>query len=138
MAQLNNLVFTAADYKALLIIPGVGSFPLQTIETISYNNAREEETIYAVGTEEPIAAKRNAVKYSGKLTLQNGELSAMLQIAGLVEATQIAGATLAITSVTGGFSRTHSGLNINSESLDIKAKDKQSIVSLDWTALTVK
>jgi hypothetical protein len=138
MANLNDLVLTAADYKVLIIIPGAGSYPLLTVETVSYNNAREEETVYAVGVEEPIAAKRNAAKYSGKLSLQNGELSAILQIAGLVEATQIAGATLAITAVTGGFQRTHSGLNINSESLDIKAKDKQSIVSLDWTALTVK
>jgi hypothetical protein len=138
MANLNNLIFTAADYKALLIIPNVGTFPLQTIETISYNNAREEETIYAVGVEEPIGSKRNAAKYSGKLTLQNGELSAILQIAGLVESTQIAGAILAITSVSGVFNRTHTGLNINGESLDVKAKDKQSIVNLDWTAISIK
>jgi hypothetical protein len=138
MANLNALILTAADYKVLLIIPNGGSFPLLTAETISYNNAREEETIYAIGEEKPIGNKRNAVKFSGKLSLQNGEMSAILQSVGFVESTQIANATLAITAIQGGFARTHTGLNINTEAVDIKAKDKQSIVSLDWTATDVK
>jgi hypothetical protein len=137
MPNLNSLVLTSSDYKVLLIIPNVGTFPLKTVETIGYNNAREQETIYSIGQDEPIAQKRNAVKYSGKISMQQGEINAILQSAGLVEATQIAGATLAVTATTGGFSRVHSGVTINTEALDIKAKDKQSIVQLDWTALAV-
>lgn len=135
--QANSLILTAADYKVLLIIPGAGSFPLKTTESLGWNNAREEETIYAIGQEEPIGAKRNAAKYSGKLSMQVGEIAAILQIAGLVESTQIAGATLAITATQGGFSRVYSGMNINTEAVDVKAKDKQSIVSLDWTAMSI-
>jgi hypothetical protein len=138
MANLNSLILTAADYKVMLVVPGAGSFPIITADSISWSNAREEETIYAIGEEEPIGAKRNAVKYSGKLSVQVGEMSAILQQAGLVEMTQIAGATLALTAVQGGFNRTYAGMNINTESVDVKAKDKQSMVSLDWTATAIR
>ena len=138
MPNLNTLILTAADYKVSLVIPGVGAFPLLTVDTISYNVAREEETIYAVGEELPIGNKRNAAKYSGRLSLQNGEINAVLSIAGFRESTQIAGAVLAVTAVTGGFARTFSGMNINTEALDVKAKDKQSMVSLDWTATVIQ
>lgn len=137
MPQLNKLVYTAADYKIIMIVPGAGSFPLQTCETMNTSIQREEETIYAIGVEEPIAAKRNAVKYSGKLSIQAGEANAILQIAGLNEVTQIANATLAITALVGGFSRTYSGVNINTENLDVKAKDKQTMIQMDWTAVAV-
>lgn len=137
MPNLNALILTAADYKVMFIIPGAGAFPLLTVDNINYNTAREEETIYAVGEELPIGNKRNAAKYSGRLSMQNGEINAILSIAGLREATQIVNATIAITAVTGGFARTFSGLNINTESLDVKAKDKQSMVSLDWTATSI-
>jgi hypothetical protein len=142
MANLNQLIITAADYKVLLIIPKSGNVPAQTfslltVESISYNNAREEETIYAIGEEEPIGQKRNAVKYSGKMTMQVGEVNAILSLTGMREATQIANATLAITAIQGGFSRVYTGMYINTESVDIKAKDKQSICNLDWNALGI-
>jgi hypothetical protein len=133
-SQLNKLIFTAADYKVLLIIPGVSSFILLTAEGYGMENAREEEMIYAIGQEEPIGNKRNAAKYSGKLSMQMGELNAILLASGLVEATQIAGVTLAISALQGGFNRVYSNVNINSESLDVKAKDKQTVVSMAWTA----
>lgn len=137
MPNLNSLVLTAADYKVMLVIPGTGSFRILTGDTLSWTVAREEETIYAIGEENPVANKRNATKYSGKFSLQVGEMSAILQSAGLVEMTQIAGATLALTAVQGGFNRTFSGMNINTETVDVKAKDKQSMCSLDWTATTI-
>jgi hypothetical protein len=137
MPQLNQLILTAADYKVILNIPGSGTFPLQTAESFSWDNAREEETIYAIGVEEPIGEKRNAAKYSGKLVLQVGELNAILESIGLTEASQIANATFAITAVQGGFTRTYSGFYINSESVDIKAKDKHSLANLGWNALAI-
>lgn len=138
MPNLNSLILTAADYKVMLVVPGVASFPIITADSINWSNAREEETIYAIGEEDPIGAKRNATKYSGKLSMQVGEMSAILQSAGLVDMTQIANATLAITAVQGGFARTYSGMNINTETVDVKAKDKQSMVSLDWTATAIR
>lgn len=137
MPNLNSLILTSADYKVMLVVPGIAAIPIITADAISWSNAREEETIYAIGEENPIGAKRNANKYSGKFSLQVGEMSAILQLAGLVDMTQIAGATLAITALQGGFSRTYSGMNINTEAVDIKAKDKQSMVSLDWTATSI-
>lgn len=134
--QANNLIFTAADYKITLAVSGK-TFPLLTVETIGQNITREEETIYAVGQEEPIGQKRNAAKYGGKLTIQAGELNAILQILGLVEATQITGAALSIIALVGNYSRTYGQVNINTEALDVKAKDKQTPVNTDWTALTV-
>ena len=137
MPQLNNLVFTSADYKIIVAMSSGTAYPLQTAEMVSTSNAREEETIYAIGTEEPIAAKRNAVKYSGKLTLQAGELNAILELEGLVEGSQIANATLAIAALNGAFARTYSGVNFNTESLDVKAKDKETPISMDWTAVAI-
>ena len=135
--SLNKLIFTAADYKILLIIPGVGSFILQTAETYSHDVAREEEVIYAIGTVQPIGNKTNAVSYKGKLSIQVGELNAILQIGGYPEATFIQGATLAVAALNGTYSRTWSNLNINSESTGVKAKDKQTMAELAWTALGV-
>lgn len=137
MPNLNQLILTAADYKVLLNIPGKGAFPLLTLETIDQDIAREQETIYAIGEEKPIAEKTNAVKYAGKLTIQVGEISAILQLCGFIESTMIKGATLAITAIQGGFSRVYSGLNINTEGISVKAKDKQSMANLTWAALDV-
>lgn len=136
MANLNQLILTAADYKCVLIVNNI-TFNLLTLESISWSNAREEETIYAIGDDEPIGQKRNAVKYSGKLSMQFGELNAVLQLAGYREATQLTDATLAITAVRGGVSRVYSGLSINTEGVDVKAKDKQTIANLDWNALSI-
>src|ERR1035437_8113645 len=135
--QFNQLILTAAEYKLLLIVDGV-TFPILTGETFSWNVSREQETIYMIGQEEPGGEKRNAAKYSGKLSLQNGEMSAILQIAGYTEASQISGATLAIASTNGVFNQAYGAVNINAVSGDIKAKDKQTLVSLDWNALSLK
>ena len=137
MAQLNQLILTAANYKVLLIVDRV-TYPILTGETVSWNIAREQETIYAIGDEEPIGEKRNAAKYSGKLSLQNGEMAAILQVSGYTEATQLVGCTLAIASTNGLFSHVFGLVNINTAGVDLKAKDKQSIISLDWNALSLK
>lgn len=138
MANLNSLILTSADYKVMLVVPGNAAFPILTADSISWTVEREEESIYSIGEENPIGNKRNATKYSGKFSIQVGEMSAILQSAGLLESTQIANATLAVTAIQGGFSRTFSGMNINTESVDIKAKDKQSMASLDWTATAIR
>lgn len=138
MPNLNQLIITAADYKVILNVPGASAFPLKTCDSFSWTIAREEETVYSIGEEEPIGQKRNAAKYSGKLSMQLGEIAAILALCGFVESTAIANATFAITAIQGGFSRVYSGFYINTENVDIKAKDKQTIVSLDWNALAVK
>ena len=79
MANLNSLILTSADYKVMLVVPGNAAFPILTADSISWTVEREEESIYAVGEENPIGNKRNATKYSGKFSIQVGEMSAILQ-----------------------------------------------------------
>lgn len=146
MALIDKLIFTAADYKIILklqsgvtaggynvVIPYTA--PLFTAESISTNISYEDETFYAVGSAKPIAEKRNGKKFTGTLTIQAGEMAAILLAAGLPDATEIQDATLAITAPA--FLRVYTGLNINTESLDVKAKDKQTLVKLDWKAMEV-
>lgn len=140
MPNLNKIIITAADYKVLLIIPtltGSKTFPVATAETVEWTDARENEDIYAIGEEDPIGNKSNGNNYKGKFTIQNGEMNVILQICGFVTGIQITGATLAISALVGGFSKVYSGMNINTQNVSIKAKDKQSMADCDWSALSV-
>ena len=134
----NNLIITAAEYKCILTLNNSLSTILMTIESISMAGDRETETIYAVGNTKPIGEKRNAATFSGNLSLQAGEFQQILRLAGLVEGTEIENATLAVVSLNAfGMKRVYKGLNINGESIDIKNKDKQTLVSLKWNAVDV-
>lgn len=137
MGNQNSIIFTAADYKAALNIPGVGVFMMKTINNIGWGETAENELIYAIGDTEPIGNKQNASKYSGKFSAQEGEMYNILVAAGIKTATKIQNATLSITSLTGGPSYTFTGMCINTSNIDIKAKDKESIRSLDWTAISI-
>ena len=98
----------------------------------------EDETIYAVGRTTPIGEKTNGETYSGKISMQNGELSVLLQTQRLSKATDIQNAVLAIASLNGIFNRVYSGVNIISEDLSVAAKSKESLVSLNWKAIEQK
>jgi hypothetical protein len=137
MPNLNQLIYTGADFKLFLSILGGGTYPLLTGDSIALNTAKEEELIYAIGDEDPIGNKQNARKRTGKLSMQLGELNAILEIEGLLDATDIVGATLAVTAIVGGFQRTLKQVNINTEGIDVKRKDKETIVSMDYTALSL-
>lgn len=141
MATLaENYVIAGSDYKLILQI-GSLVYPIMTAESIGWSIERESETIHAIGQEEPIANKRNNAKYSGSLVLQVGEMETILRAALLPECSSISGAVLAITSLStanfAGLVRTFSGINVLSESLDIKNKDKQTLINLKWEALTM-
>ena len=132
------LVISSDAYKCVLTLNNNQTFILTTLAGISMAAKRESEPIHAIGQQEPIAQKRNSVAFSGKLEIQVGELEIILRASGLAEGTQIENASLGITSLNpSGLQRVYSGLNIDSESIDIKAKDKQTLVSMDWNALTV-
>jgi hypothetical protein len=134
--DLSNLVLTGADYKILWII-GTKTFPILTADNISYNDTIESEQHYAVGETKPIALKRNGEKTDGKLSIQNGEMADILSTLGYVKATQIENSILTIVATAGPLKRTHVHLNINGGSVDIKAKDKATLISLDWECLEV-
>ena len=134
--DLSNLVLTGADYKILWIIKGI-PFPILTADNISYNDTIESEQHYAVGETKPIAIKQNAEKTDGKLNIQNGEMAVILTKLGFVKAIQINNSILTIVATAGALKRTHVHLNVNGGAVDIKAKDKATLISLDWECLEV-
>lgn len=136
MPNLNKLILTGADYKIFLALSTGVTYPLLTVESINLDISVEEELIYVVGEEDAQGNKQNARKAGGKITMQVGEISAILLLNGLTDATRITGATLACTALVGGFQRTLRSVNINSETIDIKRKDKESLSSMNMTALT--
>ena len=140
MPNYNSLVFTGADYKVVLIIKNGalnGTYVIQTGGNISWTDASENESIYAIGQEDPIAEKSNANKYSGKLSLQAGEINSILALEGFASAIRIRGAVLAITALNGIFKKTYSGININSASQDVTSKAKESLLNMDFNALSI-
>lgn len=136
--DLNKLVLTAAEYKVMLNIPGRGTYAILTADSLDTDVSTEDEQVYVIGEEKPVANKQNGKKYSGSLSIQVGELSAILLSSGLQEGTQINGAILAITAIRGGFSRIYVDVNFNTEKINIKAKDKATMVNMDFTCLDVK
>lgn len=132
-------IFTAADFKIILTLNNGVSRIILTSLGIDMSSERETEDIFAIGQTQAIATKRNAAKYSGSLEFQVGEMTQLLASAGLVEATEIEDAQLSIVSLTGTppFARVYSGVNVNGESISIKAKDKDSKASCKWNARAV-
>lgn len=137
MPNYNQLILTAAEYTFFLNIPGGGTYKLLTLDNIDITVSAEEELIYAVGEEDAIGNKQNARKVTGKMALQIGEIDSILNIEGFTDAVRIQGATLACTGIRGGVARTLKQLNFNTETWAIKRRDKESLSSLDFTALTV-
>lgn len=135
MPNYNQLIYTAADYKIVLAITGGGAYPLLTATVADSNISKEEELIYAISNQNAIGNKQNAKKITGKLSMQVGELNAILQLEGLPDATEIVNATIAVVALVGGFQRTFQNVNINTEGINIKAKDKQTEAAMDFTAL---
>ena len=135
MPNYNDLIYTSADFKIVLSITGGGAYSLLTVEELSQNISKEEELIYAVSQQNAIGNKQNAKKITGKLAMQLGEMNAILLLEGLPDATEITNATIAVAAIVGGFQRTYQNVNINTESFNIKAKDKQTVVSTDWNCL---
>jgi hypothetical protein len=132
----NGLTYTAAQLKLILLIDGTPHL-LVTANDVSLNTKQEVETGYAIGQEEPIINKKNAKAYTGKISLRIGELGLILLAHGYTTAVDINNASLGITSYDGVFHRVYSGLNVTSEDIDVKAKDKDIIVPMSWEAVTV-
>jgi hypothetical protein len=137
MPNLNQLILTGADWKIFLSIPGGGTYPLKTTDSFSYNVTAENELIYAVGETEPIGNKANAKGYQCSLSMQQGEVNAILQIEGLQSMANIRNAVVGATAIQGGMNKTFTGVNIHSEAGDVKRKDKETLVKMDVTALSL-
>ena len=68
--------------------------------------------------------------------MQVGEIYAILALEGLLDATFIVGATLGATAIQGGYQQTFKQVNIHTDARTIKGKEKQTLVSMDLTALS--
>lgn len=138
MPNLNQLILSAAQYETVLNISGGGTYLLETAESVSWTETSEGETIYAIGHEDPIGEKSNANKYGGKITFQVGEMNAILQLEGLQSMIRVRGANIAITGIVGGFEKSFLGVNINSANVDLKRKDKESLVNCDFNCVGIQ
>lgn len=133
--NLNGLIYTSADYRITLTANGI-PVPLNTVESFDYGRDVESEYIHSIGTEEPIGLKTNTATYPGKLSLQAGELELFLAAQGLVFASQITDAVIAIIGGT-TLVKVFKGVVIKSHKGSVKVKDKQSLITLDFESIGV-
>lgn len=136
MANLNPLVYTAAEYK-LVLLYNASAYPLLTVSDFGADVKVEDETIYAIGQNDPIAEKTNGEQITGKFTIQAGELANILNTQGLATAARIRGAVLAISTIDGLINKVYGGVNITSEGSSVKAKDKNTPVELNYKAVNI-
>lgn len=137
MPNLNELIINSATCSIMITIPtaaGDISFPLKTVANFDFNDASSGELIYAIGSRRAIGNQSNEDKFDGKISLQLGEINAILQICGFQSSIEINGASIAVAALTGGFAKSYSNVNCNSDSSAIKAKDKETLVNIDWLA----
>lgn len=135
----NAIIYTAADYKILLTYNKKElSSAKSIVESVDVNIKVESENVYGLGSKYPMGLKTNGYAYSGKLSLEAGEAEKFCVAAVISNMTEVDGATLSIIALDGNFSKTYSGIVITSNDLSIKAKDKRSLVSFGWDALSEK
>lgn len=142
MPNYNQLIYTAADFKLLLLVPNAAGallpFPLVTAQSFGSSHKTEDETIYAIGETDPIGEKTNGNQYTGKFEIQKGEMAVILKTTGYASPIQIKGAQLAITSYDGIVNEVYGGINVTSSDYDVKAKDKDTKVACNWKAVSLK
>ena len=140
--NLNSLVFTSSDYKLTLTVTNSKSFTTTTIvgtlEEVKYTAKQETEALHVIGTSEAVALKGNAITYDGNLQMQAGELEQILKLAGISFITHATNATISLVALNGAFSRVFKDVIFDSHEGGTKAKDKDSKVTLNWKALSVK
>lgn len=138
MANLNQLIINPAQCSIWITIPTAltpVAVQLLTVQTIDFNDQREGELIYGIGQSDPIGNQSNVNKYDLKMTLQLGELNALLAVCGFSSAINITGAQIAIAALTGGFTKSYQSVNCNTDTSSIKAKDKETMVSIDFLSI---
>ena len=142
MPNYNALIYTAADYKYILLVSNAAGqyipFPLLTAVSMGDSHKTEDETIFAIGEADPIGEKTNGNQYTGKLEIQNGEMNNILRVLNIASPIFIKGAQIAKTTYDGLINQVYSGVNIISADFDMKAKDKSTVVSCNWKAVGLK
>ena len=106
---------------------------MNTVESFDYSRKEEAEVFHAIGSKEPIGIKKNTATYDGKLSIQAGELDLFLTGLGLLFASQIEGATIAII---GGATliKVFKNVALFTHEGAVKVKDKQSLINISFMA----
>jgi hypothetical protein len=137
MPNYGSLIITAAEYKVALNVPGVAAFPILTVNEIGWTETQEGELIYAVGEVNPIGNKGNAIAVKGKITIQEGELAALLAASGVNSVVYLPSCTISVVSLQNAASYTFTNIVFTSSAISVKAKDKESMRNIDFTALAI-
>lgn len=132
----NLLTYSADSYIMALSVNGV-PYPLWLIEEVGYSSKKNTTYIYPMGSTEPIGIVPSESKYSGKISVEASILQTIMQINGYVVPTQIQNATFSIATYAGALVKVFSGVYITSADMDIKAKGKRSLVTLNFDAIEV-
>lgn len=147
MANRGQFVYTAADYSITLkaglsyLLEGAVPTPLNKrtkkgviIEAISWGNKLESEFIHSVGSKYAQALKTNGYTVSGKLDMEFGELEAFLRACEVSSITQIEG-SIAVVALDGNLNVLLDNVVFTSDDVNIKSKDKRTLVSINFDAL---
>jgi multisubunit Na+/H+ antiporter MnhE subunit len=132
----NAIIYTSSDYKIAISANGI-TVPLSIVESVDFGAKKESEYIHAIGTDEPMGLKTNTSTYPGKISMEAGEFEAFLIALGYVFGTQVVDATIAVVTFDGILVKVFKGIVFDSDDRSIKAKDKRSLVTLDFKAVGV-
>jgi len=138
--NLNGLVYTSTDYKLALSASGPSgttfTVPLNTVGDFDYGAKKEVEYVHVVGSDEPVALKSNTSTYPGKLTIEAGEIEALLAAVGAVFTTQLTNATISIVAINNvGFFKIFKSCVFSEHGGTVKAKDKHTLITLSFDSL---
>lgn len=140
MPNLNGLVVRASDFKVAITIPGPPAFASVFLTWENFSDTEDSKTaqIYAGGTDEAIAIKNSEFKYSGRLSIQYGEWSAFMALNGANSVMVLPIAILSVVALNGTFIDVFTGVKFKSRQTDRRRSELETLVNLDWLALSKK
>ena len=137
MPNYSKFYYSAAEYKIFLSVANGTTAPLLTISDFEDNEKVESEPQHVVGEIDPVAIKVNGRTFTGKLSISAGEAEVLLQLNGLSKYTDIQNANIIVSSFDGIIIKRIIGVFVTSKSMPIKAKDKATIIAMDYEYLDI-
>jgi hypothetical protein len=134
--NFNPLIYTGGDYIVALSIKNV-PYPLILLQEINYNAKKNINYEYKIGSEEPIEIITSNATYSGKIQIEAGVLEIILIANQISAANQIRDAYITIISTAGVLLKMFQGVCITNYDGTVKAKDKRSLITLDFNAIGI-
>jgi hypothetical protein len=133
---LNAIIYPGDKYYIAIIVNKI-PYPLWLVEELSYDSKKQVDVIYKVGSEEPIGVKTRNATYSASMTIEAGYLDIILKANLYSAATQIKECTISVITFAGTILKVYEGCWVTSSEAGIKAKDKRSLVKLNFEATSI-